>query len=307
VCASFGIATSQRKDFLNGSTIYSVLATQQFQKPYMPDRSNQTVDQPLLSILITHYNRPDFLRRLIDALRKLQLLAQFEVIVSDDGSDDEAASAISDLPIDKLVRSELNCGLANNINKGIKACSGEFIMYCQEDFVPVADLSKDLTGFFGLLRTGDLDMIRLTANYKFPKLMPISDDVSLIPRLSVRNYLYNHFRYSDHPFLVRSDFFDRFGFYLEGTSTLFGESEYMVRIMRSKAKIGISNTYYFRQQDLGRSVRDDNRLTKTDRLRRPASLKRQMRALRYFFEFLMYDQHRRGLKTYRNFREGQNA
>ena len=87
-----------------------------------------------ISFLITHYNRPDDLFECISSIRKLEI-ANSEIIVSDDASKKECIEIIQQFKVDQLLLSNSNEGLAANINRGIKACSGEYIIYCQEDFV----------------------------------------------------------------------------------------------------------------------------------------------------------------------------
>ena len=99
-------------------------------------------DKKLISILITHYNRPLDLLKCLNAIKEINL-NNYETVVSDDGSEKENIDLLKQYKIDKLLLSETNKGLAANINKGIKACNGEYILYCQEDFV----LKKELKTF----------------------------------------------------------------------------------------------------------------------------------------------------------------
>jgi glycosyltransferase involved in cell wall biosynthesis len=91
-----------------------------------------------ISFLVTHFNRPAALKSCIESIKKLSL-AHYEIVVSDDGSAAENQKMIKELAIDKLLIAANNVGLASNLNKGIRACSGEYIVYCQEDFNLNAD------------------------------------------------------------------------------------------------------------------------------------------------------------------------
>jgi len=78
----------------------------------------------MLSILITHFNRPNALNKCLEVLHEINWGIPFEIIVSDDGSTLENIEIINKTKIDTLLLSDKNLGLASNLNKGIKACSG---------------------------------------------------------------------------------------------------------------------------------------------------------------------------------------
>ena len=55
-----------------------------------------------VSFLVTDFNRPTALKSCIDSIKKLSL-ANYEIVVSDDGSTAENQKMIKDLTIDKLL------------------------------------------------------------------------------------------------------------------------------------------------------------------------------------------------------------
>src|SRR5690554_2792997 len=160
---------------------------------------------PELSILITHYNRPDSLKKCIAALRSIDFPFKYEIVVSDDCSKLENLQRIQSFSIDKLITSEFNSGLANNINRGIKNCSGKYLMYVQEDHLAKKELEEHIEECISILEEDRLDMIRLKANFRFKYLRLISEHFAEIPRLHIRNFYLNFFTYSDHPFIVKGD------------------------------------------------------------------------------------------------------
>ncbi len=89
----------------------------------------------MLSILITHYNRPYALGACLQSIYELDLEIPYEIVVSDDGSTKENQTIIKEFKIDKLVLSKRNCGLTSSLNNGIKACNGTHLLYCQEDSI----------------------------------------------------------------------------------------------------------------------------------------------------------------------------
>jgi len=255
----------------------------------------------MLSILITHYNRPIALQACLDTILDLKLAIPYEIVVTDDGSTQENVNRIKEMKIDTLLLSENNQGLSSSLNKGIKACKGEYLLYCQEDAVLSSELSALLVDFFEILDSEHLDMIRLRANYVFPSLIKISDVVSRIPRFSFKNFNVNTFQYSDNPFVTKKNFYIKYGFYLEGVSGHYGETEYAIRILNSKAKIGITNKKYAKWQQEVKSVMVINNPVKK---RKGAKKFWQLaRALRQHLEWLLYSKSNRKLYTYTNNRK----
>ena len=141
----------------------------------------------IISFLITHYNRPKDLLKCVTSIHSLEL-DDYEIVVSDDGSDQEVINSIRAYAINTLVEAPVNGGLASNINKGIKACKGEFIIYCQEDFLLAPEFKDALPRLLDSIAKGTVDMIRLTAYFHFNKLNKINNDISLIPRFSFFNF-----------------------------------------------------------------------------------------------------------------------
>lgn len=207
----------------------------------------------MVSILITHYNRIEALKTCLAAFRNLKL-PSVEFVVADDNSDPQVKKQLISLDLGKLVLSDKNTGLASNLNRGLKACSGDFILYCQEDFIPKKDLITYIKDAQVILKTEKADMCRLRANYKFPKLNKLSENFDLIPKFALENFYFNTFQYSDNPFLTKKTFFSEFGFFLEDVSGAYGENEYAIRIMKSKANIAIAKKQVFVPNQTSKSV-----------------------------------------------------
>lgn len=254
----------------------------------------------MLSILITHYNRPSALKKCINALRNYNFNLDYEIIISDDGSDLAILKSIESLAYDKLITTHINKGLANNINKGINACAGDYLLYVQEDFIIDKNFIEVFEEGLKLLKTNKLDMIRYRANYKFNKLIPCSKSIYEIPKFSIKNFNINTFRYSDHPFLTTPNFYKKYGYYLEGTSVGYGETEFAIRIMNSKAKIGITKENYFHNIDVESTLGDFSNKQKSKLSKK---IKRFARAIRQHVEWILYRPNNRKLYTYTNNRK----
>lgn len=255
----------------------------------------------MISILITHYNRPEALKSCLAGFQNLPF--SYEIVVSDDGSSEENQQELQKLSIDKLLLHPVNSGLTSSINRGLRSCKKPFILYCQEDFLVKEEFTDSLPQILDILKSGKADMVRLTANYHFPKLLPLTASVWLIPKFSWKNFYYNSFQYSDNPFLTTASFFDRFGYYLENTSGSYGENEYAIRIMKSKAKIGIHVPYLFEANPGSESVMMAAADRKKRRFWKKLNLYRFLRAVRLHAEYLLYNPKNRKLRTFKNFRE----
>lgn len=256
----------------------------------------------MISILITHYNRFESLVSCLEVFKSLDLGA-VEIVVSDDGSDEKTQQLLKTLDVDVMLLHEKNTGLTSNLNRGINACTGEFILYCQEDFIPKKDLALYLDEAKGILNANKADMCRLRANYRFPKLYMLSDRFKLIPKFAWRNFYLNTFQYSDHPFITKKHFFDKYGFYLENVSGPYGENEYAIRIMKSKAKIAIAEYHPFKQNTESESVIMHGVAPKKRLVLKRLNLYKLLRAIRLHFEFLVYNKKRRTLVTIKNKRQ----
>lgn len=84
-----------------------------------------------LSIIIVTRNRLDKLKRCLDSL-KLKL-SEAEIIVVDNGSNDGTVQYLKDNSGIKLIALDSNIGPAGGRNIGVKQCSGEFIVFIDDD------------------------------------------------------------------------------------------------------------------------------------------------------------------------------
>jgi len=258
----------------------------------------------MLSILITHYNRPAALAICIAAIRSLEFPLPIELVVSDDCSEPEKLLQLQNLQIDILVTTPVNQGLTSNLNKGLKACKGNYILYVQEDFIIKPEFLSLLPESMDLLNSGALDMIRFRANYVFNHLIPLTKHIFEIPKFSFRNFNINTFQYSDNPFLTTPAFFEKLNYFLEHTSGGYGETEFAIRVLKSTSKIGIANKNYFRANE------DSFSVMVTEPVKKHPSFKRKIwrfaRALRQHLEWVLYKPSNRKLFTYKNKRKPSN-
>ena len=93
-------------------------------------------EQPLVSVLMTAYNREKFIGEAIESVLA-STYANFELIIVDDGSSDTTVSiaksyAVKDERI-KIYINEKNIGDYNNRNKAAGYANGKYIKYVDSD------------------------------------------------------------------------------------------------------------------------------------------------------------------------------
>lgn len=201
---------------------------------------NKTPDHfPEVTLLITHYNRSQSLARLLARFEEIN--CRFgDIVVSDDGSKPEQLEKVMLLPEKfacRIVTTPKNKGLGNNINKGQDAVRTPYTLYVQEDFIPVDDFGKHFRYAVDALNNrSEIDIVRFYAYFKYPYLKNCDQGFCEMD-FSVWSPGYKKFYYySDHPHLRRSNFFEKFGRYIEGFSGDFTEYSMMLSFLQKKGR-----------------------------------------------------------------------
>jgi glycosyltransferase involved in cell wall biosynthesis len=194
-----------------------------------------------ISLLITHYNRPGSLERLLNSFKELNC-SFGEIVVSDDGSQPDNLKQLQELQKKygyQLITTPINKGLGNNINKGQRAVTKPYTLYVQEDFVPKEIFpDKLLRSAQFMLDDESLDIVRYYAYQKFPFLKPFSDGFSwmIFNPWDIFSTYNKYYMYSDHPHLRRSNFLNKFGDYKEGVNVEKAEYSMMMSFLKKKGK-----------------------------------------------------------------------
>jgi len=190
-----------------------------------------------ITLLITHYNRSKSLERLLQSFKNLSVFFG-EIIVSDDGSQAIHLDYLKTIQSNyhfKLITSPLNKGLGHNINKGQDAVRTPFTLYIQEDFIPQPAFVAKLTEALKLITYDqELDFIRFYAYTKYPFLKGYKNGFSemIFKHLYIWQGYKKFYLYSDHPHLRRSDLFEKFGRYKEGTNPERTEYNMMMKVLK---------------------------------------------------------------------------
>ncbi|MCG8568057.1 MAG: glycosyltransferase family 2 protein [Desulfobacterales bacterium] len=94
-----------------------------------------------ISVMVTTYNRPDTLEKVIEGLQH-QTCPPHEILVADDGSGPETRAAVdgcrekSNLPLHHVWQEDKGFRLARSRNKAILASTGDYIVILDGDCVP---------------------------------------------------------------------------------------------------------------------------------------------------------------------------
>ncbi|MCP4350154.1 MAG: glycosyltransferase [Desulfobacterales bacterium] len=89
-------------------------------------------DNPLVSVIIPTYNRARMLKQAVDSVLA-QDFADFELIVVDDGSDDNTQEILDEYQDEIIVIQQENKGVSAARNKGIVSASGRFTAFLDSD------------------------------------------------------------------------------------------------------------------------------------------------------------------------------
>jgi glycosyltransferase involved in cell wall biosynthesis len=99
-----------------------------------------------ISVVIPTYNRVEMLLNCLDALSRQSLpFSQFEVLVVDDGSQDETSKRVKErsFPYAFKFLQEKHGGAASARNRGIKEAKGEIILFTDDDCIPSEGLLEE--------------------------------------------------------------------------------------------------------------------------------------------------------------------
>lgn len=118
----------------SSSNNFVAQALQQSEESYLPTTQSAEFSQnaPFLSVVINNYNYSAFLREAIDSCLA-QRYEQFEVIVVDDGSEDDSPQIIHSYGDRIIPVLKSNGGQASAINAGFAASRGEIIVLLDAD------------------------------------------------------------------------------------------------------------------------------------------------------------------------------
>jgi len=207
-----------------------------------------------VSICISHFNRPLALKQAILGINKFirPNYCNIEVLVSDDGSSKENVDDISKIDgIDKLLFNEHIGGGSNN-NKLICNCSGDYIIWHQDDFeclgydnfiedcIILSEVENcgiiRLSGFNGKFEKTPFRIDRMPEDTKPGFRYELKEHVGIPYAEAIRESdelvkVRGDLRclYSDHPHFKTRKFIEKIGLYKEGASIWRSEGDFVER------------------------------------------------------------------------------
>ena len=136
-------------------------------------------DKPSLSVIIPAYNSESYIGESIGSVLKQNWNGELEIIIIDDGSDDNTAKAAKDSGA-TVVLQKSNGGAASARNIGIRKASGEFIFFLDADDVLTENALDNLYDPF--INNSDLDVtFAMAEDFISPELSD-TEKALLIPR-----------------------------------------------------------------------------------------------------------------------------
>ena len=139
------------------------------------------------SLIIAFYNQPDYLTLVMAGLER-QTLKDYEIIIADDGSNEQTVSQIqemilqSELPIHHVWHEDHGFRKNRILNQAIQKAAGEYLVFIDMDCIPHREFMREhvVNGRAGVCLTG--------------RRVNLSDKISqkLSPDLIREGYLENH-------------------------------------------------------------------------------------------------------------------
>ncbi len=170
---------------------------------------------PLVSVLYITYNRINLLEKSVTSFLAHCSYPNLELVVTDDGSHLEIQEKIKALPFHKFVFSEKQTSLGANTNRGLNACSGNYILQIQDDFLCLGPTGFLEQSVMALEKFSELGFLILSSRIdELPILRTeLFNNSTLIFYKNIPKS--KHFVYSDLPHLKRKAFCSTIGEYKE--------------------------------------------------------------------------------------------
>lgn len=216
---------------------------------------------PVVSVLITHLDRPDVLERCVTRLQAALAGVAHEIVVADDHSTPEVVERLRSIGGIRLLTSERRLGLGANQNRAIDAATAEHLLVVQDDHEVARDTPDFLLDGIAVLDAApDIALLRYeVSGIRAREVRRVAGrDVEILDsrlRVNRRRALDV---YSDWPHLVRRRFHaEDAGRYLEGRSMGVTELEFAFRVHAKDLTVGVLRGQgdAFRHLDHGRSTR----------------------------------------------------
>ena len=194
---------------------------------------------PKVSVILTTYNRPEFLKQAVNSVFE-QTLKDWQLVIIDDASTDPTVSKIlKEAEEDPRVICFRNAENINNLSKlwnsGLDFARGEYICFLDDDNMKKPEFCRVLSKY--LDEHQELDVVVCISDFigangdrrPFPRLLPAG--------MNKETILKNNYADSGE-ILVRRNTFDRVGFFDERMNTS-EDWDFMIRLLHESKGVGI--------------------------------------------------------------------
>lgn len=207
-------------------------------------------DLPLVAVIVPAKNRPDFLARLVDSVRR-QRGVRTEIVVVDDGSDPPLGKLGDDVA---FVRHPVSRGACASRNSGLEVTRADFVAFFDDDAELASDdvLARSHAWLSALPRAGAVGFRQTDASGATRGVNPSS---SAAPCLAPLFYTYGC--------LLRRRVLDEVGGFAEAFFYYYEEMELSLRVLDAGYDIiydpAIAVIHY--ESEVGRNWKRISRLT----------------------------------------------
>jgi len=156
-----------------------------------------SINNPLVSVVIPVYNGEQFIAECLESVYN-QTYRPLEIIIVDDGSNDNSIDVMNQIPIEKKIIQQKNGDVSRARNVGVNNATGEFVAFMDQDDIWLPQKVEQQVQIFRQNLNVDLvftDLIKLFPNGKQHhakdkhKIALFLTDENLFATLSRKNVL----------------------------------------------------------------------------------------------------------------------
>lgn len=190
-------------------------------------------DKPLVSVLMTAYNREKYIAAAIESVLS-STYTNFELIIVDDGSKDKTVEIAKGYTTDarvQLYQNEKNLGDYPNRNKAASYATGTYLKYLDSDDVMYSYTLQILVAFMEQFPDAALGMSSIPVHQPYPVLLSPKDTYL------EHFYTYGHFNRAPGSVIIRKAIFDKVGGFTG--ERMIGDTQLWFTIAREHAIVKV--------------------------------------------------------------------
>lgn len=167
-------------------------------------------NRPLISVIIPVLNNPEGIRRVVTALQNQSWPQdRMEIIVVDNGSDDETAEVAQQLPVRFFLEDSAKTPYKAR-NRGIAAAKGEVIAFTDADCIPEREWLKNGVN---LLKEQHAELIGGMITFEYSDPVKASERYDSLVNLEVKHNVAERGAAKTSNLIVKSELFDIIGYF----------------------------------------------------------------------------------------------